>query len=807
VSPDLGDRAHRAGGAGDHDEAAEWHRVAEERRRQLERMQDRALYRVAADALAVARRAGARLERVVGPARDVGVLVARSAAAAPARVRARRLIIELRSAVAALPAPSIQRPKRDEVTAVIVTARQPERLDALLGALRRLAVRTVVVDNAGVAEIGRVVGRHPEVQRIGLSAARNYAAANDLALADVTTEWALLLNDDVMPLDDRWLDRMLAAVDEGTVAVGAQLVHGLRGPFGGDAVDGRVQHAGIGFVLDGPLARPVHLGRGAMPEVRDAVRSVPAATAACLLVRMEAYRSAGGLHDGFDYGSEDVDLCLRLARAGGIRVALGAVLLHEEGATRLAPRGADRRARAARLRANRELLDARHGPSLRRSVVARALASDTARSSSVRVGVVRVAVVGPVPAELADATAGCVGVDLVTAGPAALTVVTDPDRIPRLRAQETCVPVIAWVEDTTRGRWSSEDLGPVDLLVDRTSGSGIAPDGPGRPPVPTLRPAGADAIVEALGAALTAPRWVLRIGAHGGRGSERWGDVAVARTIGNELRSHGIVARVLSRDEWAGPTDRSADVTVHLKGRGVAPVAPAQTNILWVISHPSEVAPGELDAVDLVLAGSETLAERYRGRTPTPVMVLPQAADGRRFSPGPADPRRASRVLFVGNTRSVPRPVVLGAVEAGLPLTLVGGGWERYVDPRLVHRRSIPYDELAGWYRSADVVLNDHWEDMARWGLVSNRVFDALAAGTCVVSDHVPGMGELLDGAVVEVDDAAAVGPSVRALLADDAGRIDRAQRGSRMVLADHTWERRAEQLVTFVALVAGPEA
>jgi spore maturation protein CgeB len=183
---------------------------------------------------------------------------------------------------------------------------------------------------------------------------------------------------------------------------------------------------------------------------------------------------------------------------------------------------------------------------------------------------------------------------------------------------------------------------------------------------------------------------------------------------------------------------------------------------------------------------------------------MPQAADARRFTSGPAEPDRASRVLFVGNTRSVARPSVLGAVDAGLPLTLIGSGWERYVDPALVRSSSVANTQLPGWYRSADVVLNDHWEDMARWGLVSNRVFDVLACGVCVVSDEVPGMSELLDDAVVTFSDREDVGGTVRALLADPGERAARAERGRRAVLAAHTWEHRAGDLVRLVAGLDG---
>jgi len=782
------------------DEAAEWHRIAEERRRQLERLQSQPLYRTAAAALAAARRLSHVVARTIEPPRRAGVLLGRSALALPGRLRARDHEQALRESLRRLPAPGRMAASAAEVTAVIVTASQPQRLDGLLAALGRLEVTTLVVDNAGVGDNARVIAAHPHARRIALDAPLRYAEANERAIAEVATPWILLLNDDVMPLDDLWLARMLAAADPDTVAVGAQLVHGTRGLLGGDAVDGQVQHAGIGLVLDGPLARAIHLGRGALPVVEDAVRTVPAATAACLLVRADAHRAVGGFHAGFDYGSEDVDLCLRLAAQGTLRVALGAVLLHEEGATRLsASRGGERRARARRQAANRALLDARHAPQLRRRVAEAALGSTgDGVASAVRLVI---GVAGSTPGLLDRSVREHAAVRLVPGTSGAVVLVTDPARLPD---RDVDVPVVGWVGDgRPAAAWTEQQLGRLDALVIE----GVAAPASPSPSPPIHRVEDVDGLRTALRAVLNAPRWSLRIGApserRGGAAGARWGDGPVAEVLARELRAHGVVARISPRDRWGDGADRTADVTLHLKGRGVAPTAAAQLDVVWVMSHPSELAPGELDAADLVLAGSDLLADRYRARTATPVATLPQAADARRFTAGDVDRERASRALFVGNTRSVPRPVVLGAVDAGIPLTLIGAGWERYLDPRLVACDHIPYAELPAWYRSADVVLNDHWDDMARWGLVSNRVFDALACGTCVVSDAVPGIDALLDDAVVTFHDQAEVGAVIRRLLDDPEERAARAERGRRAVLARHTWEQRAATLVQLVADVS----
>lgn len=801
MNPDRPDTSLPEGLGG---EAAEWHRVAEARRVQLERLQQQRLYVIAARALATARRAAGRIERTIDPIRAGGSRLVRSAAAVPIRIRAGARERALRDAVAALPFPprgSAPSPIGQLVTAIVVTAAQPERLEALLTALGRLEVRTIVVDNAGVVGIAGVVAGHATAEHLRLVVPATFAAANEHAMPHVRTPWTLFVNDDVLPLDDSWLARMLAAGTQGIVAVGAHLIHGRRGWLGGAGVDLTVQHAGIGLAVEGPDVRAVHLERGMQPRPRVEHLGVIAATAACLLVRTDAHREVGGFHLGFDYGMEDVDLCLRLGAHGDLRVALDAVLLHEEGATRLVDRhGGDRRVRTRRQAENRALLAARHGAALRRRLLDGTLAP--ARP-------VVVAVQGPVPSELSDVSQwDVVDASRPRATSAAVRLRTEPRALPRALPSaartdhvDDGVPVVAWGDGVgALALVEPSRFDRIDALVvtDAVLAAKVRASAPTLP-VHVVAAGDATHAAQTLRAVATAPRWSLRIGAPSGRGGERWGDVPVADALRRELRAHGLVVRIAGRDLWGSGADAGADVTLHLKGRGVAPVAPAQCNLLWVFSHPSEIAPGELDAADVVLAASALLARRLREMTSTTVVELPQAADARRFSVGPIDEALQSRLLFVGNTRSIARPVVMDCVAAGLPLTLVGAGWERFVDPRLVTRDLVPPDELPAWFRAADVVLNDHWDDMRRWGIVSNRVFDALACGACVLSDEVPGMAELLDDAVATFEDTETFAIRAAALLDAPVDRAARAERGRRAVLAAHTWEHRAAQLVRLV--------
>jgi hypothetical protein len=247
---------------------------------------------------------------------------------------------------------------------------------------------------------------------------------------------------------------------------------------------------------------------------------------------------------------------------------------------------------------------------------------------------------------------------------------------------------------------------------------------------------------------------------------------------------------------WRCRPTRAADVHVVLRGLAPVPRAGAHRHVLWIISHPESVEDEELHAADLVLVASARFAAHLRTRTQTPVEVLLQATDVRRFSPRPVDPARRHPVVVVAKTRDVLRPVVADAIAVGLRPAIYGGGWREFVDPQLVVADHVDNAEVPVVYSSAGVVLNDHWRTMASWGFVSNRLYDVLACGTPVISDPVDGISDLFGGAVLEYHSRAELRELVDAVLADPEAARARAARGRATVLAAHTFDHRAAELV-----------
>ena len=131
-----------------------------------------------------------------------------------------------------------------------------------------------------------------------------------------------------------------------------------------------------------------------------------------------------------------------------------------------------------------------------------------------------------------------------------------------------------------------------------------------------------------------------------------------------------------------------------------------------------------------------------------------QATDPARFRPVPSEPTYRHDVTVVAKSRDEYRTAVADAIASGLRPTIYGSGWEQFVDPALIVRDYVDNEDLARVYSSAGVVLNDHWDSMRDWGFVSNRIFDALACGAPVISDDMPEVAELFDGAVPTFRDA-----------------------------------------------------
>ena len=284
----------------------------------------------------------------------------------------------------------------------------------------------------------------------------------------------------------------------------------------------------------------------------------------------------------------------------------------------------------------------------------------------------------------------------------------------------------------------------------------------------------------------------------------QWGDTHFASALASALTTLGMPTKVHILPEWDLQANQSVDVVIHIRGLTNYTPKPSNLNVLWLVSHPSDVTRSECEKYDLVLVASRMYAERLAEQISVPVVFMPQATDHRRFQP--VDPRKdlQTDLLFLGNSRNQLRPAVEWAVARDLPLTVYGGGWDGRIPARYLKADLFPNEQLANLYASSKVVLNDHWPDMRDNGFVSNRIFDVLASGGIVVSDPVAGLEELFADLVPTYSSPDDLERVVRDIMNDTARRAKIKEEGQTLVAKEHVFTRRAEQILELIRPMLG---
>lgn len=278
---------------------------------------------------------------------------------------------------------------------------------------------------------------------------------------------------------------------------------------------------------------------------------------------------------------------------------------------------------------------------------------------------------------------------------------------------------------------------------------------------------------------------------------QAWGDTQFAEGLARAICDlPGCDADLLFRDE-VPPRTEQPGVVLRIVGPHLEDPMPGLPNLLWMISPPNLAPSGQLGRFQAIFCGGQSLTARLE-ELGLSVSYLPQATDTGHFHPDrrPPDMPEIPLVFVGGYAPRVDRRLVLDAVKAGFEPQVWGPGWKGVIPANLWRGERLDYDELAQVYARARIVLNSHMSNMAMHGFMSNRSYDALAAGARVVSDPVRGFADPTLPELCQVRSAAELRERLQALLGlPPASHAERVAQHDRLAQA-HGFAARAQEIV-----------
>ncbi len=204
--------------------------------------------------------------------------------------------------------------RRPRVSIVIPSRDRPDLIGECLRSIHEKTVwpdlEVVVVDTGSTDPRARAVYREHAACVVDAPGPFNFSAANNRGAAAASGEILVFLNNDTAVVTPEWLEHLvfhLLPADVG--AVGPLLVY----------PDGRVQHAGVVLGARGTadhVMRRFAADADGYAGSLSCPREVSAVTGACLAIRRETLAAVGGWNELYATHYQDVDLCLRLRRAG-----------------------------------------------------------------------------------------------------------------------------------------------------------------------------------------------------------------------------------------------------------------------------------------------------------------------------------------------------------------------------------------------------------------------------------------------------------------------------------------------------------
>ena len=275
---------------------------------------------------------------------------------------------------------------------------------------------------------------------------------------------------------------------------------------------------------------------------------------------------------------------------------------------------------------------------------------------------------------------------------------------------------------------------------------------------------------------------------------KNWGDYFFALSLKKYFERKGFNVLVHERENWYCDTENT-DITIVLKGYNIEYLPNKNhLNVMWNLYNPHIIPNEEFEKYDYIFVASYQSAETIKNKVNKPVEPLLQCTDHESFYPEP-NTECEEDILFIGNTRGFFRQIIKDTLDTEFDVSIYGAEWDSYIDSKYIKGEFIPNEELHKYYSSCKILLNDHLESMKKYDYLSNRLFDALACETLIISDKVPSI-DLFEGAVITYDDVDDLNEKIKYYLNNEEERKLKAKKGREIVIENHTFQKRVDYIL-----------
>ena len=280
---------------------------------------------------------------------------------------------------------------------------------------------------------------------------------------------------------------------------------------------------------------------------------------------------------------------------------------------------------------------------------------------------------------------------------------------------------------------------------------------------------------------------------------KRCGDFFLARDLKIGFEKLGYQVEYRFREDYDDLKLKNAGNVIFFKGyyvfKNLPKVKDKRVKTILYVYYMEGMNKQILTEVDVVVGASETFIERHVKPNNMSWGIIPQFTNPDRFKTAKIEDDKKNEVLFVGsNNYDKGRKCVKFALNIDADFKVYGKRWSDVLEPRFYGGEFIDNDELYKYYSNAKIVLNDHRDEMAHYGFVSNRIYDVSASGGFIFTDYVKEIEEVYGDSIAMYKDFDEFEAKLKYYLEHEEVRKEMVEKARDITLKEFTNYRAAEK-------------